>query len=110
MVNNPDNNTDIRVVIATAHISNVDAFWLQCTHMMESPKLTEQSFHAGTHLLIDKDMPIQEVVRKITLWVQNAPLSDCSVLGEVGINMVISMVIGMDITKGIRTEINALYW
>ena len=40
-------------------------------HTMESPKLSERVFHAGAHLLSHEDMSNEEVIRCITLWIQN---------------------------------------
>ena len=47
------------------------------------PKLSERVFDTGAHLLSDKKMSNEEVVRCITSWIQNTEIEDCSVFSQV---------------------------
>ena len=50
---------------------------------MELPKLSERVFHTGAHLLSDKKISNEEVVRHITSWIQNTEIEDHSVFSQV---------------------------
>ena len=57
--------------------------FLQCTHNTDSPKLQERFFHDGTHLLGHPDRSNEEVIRRITSWVQTTALPECTVFSQV---------------------------
>ena len=46
------------------------------------PKLSGRVFHASAHLLSDEDMS-NEVIRCITLWIQNTEVKDCGLFSQV---------------------------
>ena len=83
--------------------------------MTESPKLSERIFHMCTHLMGDQDITNEEVVRRVTSWLQNTEVKDRGIFSQVfkyvvlallfcfqgADSMVSRMVIGMDIGTAI---------